>query len=296
MVSIFLGKYLFKKHLYRPSREAWSRKEASDTNDYEQMNMWFKGLEWAEENKDYKTDVDIISDGYHLYGEYYDFKKDKTVIIVPGRTETLRYSYFYAIAYKDIGFNILVIDKRGHGDSEGCYEDGGQSSYVDLHNWARFLKEKFNVEDITLHGICIGSEHCVHAIASKDCPDNIKRIITDGMYSTFKESFKLHMKKDKRSIFPYLQMTMLWAKHYTKSNFSHNGPIYEMDKITKPFLFIYTELDEFSTPKQGKALYEKCASKDKKIVFFQSGRHSHVLYHNKERYEQEIKTFIDEVA
>ena len=178
MLIIFLGFYigriLYRSHLVRKHPEDWGRDRCSDPTNYEQFLMCNEGLEWGEENNEFVQEVDIVSEGFHLYGEFYDFKKDKTVIIVPGRTETIQYSYYFAKAYKDVGFNILVIDKRAHGKSEGMYEEGGQFSHVDLIAWAKHIHKKFNCNDITLHGICIGGSTCTFAYASNDLPEYVK--------------------------------------------------------------------------------------------------------------------------
>ena len=296
VVGFIVGKILYKKHLVREHPEDWGRNRCSDPTNHEQMIMWNDGLKWGEDNKEFCQPVDIMSDGLHLFGEYYDFKKDKTVIIVPGRTETLQYSYYFARPYKKIGFNILVIDKRAHGWSEGKYEDAGQYSHVDLLNWCKFLHEKFNVNEITLHGICIGGSTCTFAFASKDAPDYLKRMVVDGLFATFYETFKNHMIEQRRSVFPYCHTTMFWAKHYTKADLTHNGPRYLMKNITKPVLFLYSKQDVFSTPDQANELYSKCASNNKELVWFDKGCHSHILINNPLKYQESIDKFMKETS
>ena len=74
-------------------------------------------------------------DGLKLIAEYYDFGFDKTAIIMPGRRECLIYSYFYAFPYKDAGVNVLVIDQRAHGLSEGKYSTCGIFEAKDVIDW-----------------------------------------------------------------------------------------------------------------------------------------------------------------
>ena len=296
VVGFIVGRILYRKHLVRAKPTDWGRNRCSDPTNYEQMLMWNDGLKWGEENKDFAQEVDIVSCGLHLYGEFYDFKKEKTVIIVPGRTETLQYSYYFARPYKELGFNILVIDKRAHGKSEGMYEDGGQFSHVDLLEWCKFLHEKFNVNDITLHGICIGGSTCTFAYASKDLPEYVKRLVVDGLYATFYDTFKNHMIDQHRTTFPYCHTTMFWAKVYTKADLIHNGPRYLMKKITRPVLFLYSKQDVFSTPDQANELYEKCAANKKELVWFDKGCHSHILINNPEKYRQAIDQFMKETS
>lgn len=289
--GVFVGRYIFRKQLVRRSRDEWARGTPSDTTNYEQIMMWNDGLSWARSHEDARIEVDIVSEGYHLYGEYFDFKKDKAVIIIPGRTETLQYSYHYAKAYERVGFNVLVIDKRGHGNSDGQYEDNGELSYVDIHAWARKLEEDFGMKDVTLHGICIGASHCLFAATKPGRPENIKRVVTDGMYETFGLTFKNHMKQDKRKVFPAFYFAMLWARIKVKAHFITNGPIKQVDKLDLPILLIYSKLDVFSTPDQAKRLYEKCGSEKKTLAWFDKGGHSHVYYNNESQYERTLSEF-----
>ena len=289
--GIIVGRSIYFKHLVRRKPEDWGHR-CSDPDDYEQRLMWDAGLQWAEENAEYRQEVDIESAGYRLHGEYFDFGFDKAVIIVPGRTESLCYSYYFAPGYKKAGVNVLVIDKRAHGKSEGKYEDNGQHSYVDLHAWAAFLHDRFGIEDITLHGICIGCSLCCFALSSPDCPKYIKRWVADGMYETFCLTFKNHMKKDKRPVFPYCYTAMLWGRKYAKADFIWNGPKKQIGKVRVPTLLIYTDLDVFSTPDQARRLYDALQA-DKELYFFHSGRHSHIRFHNEEEYDAQVKRWVE---
>ena len=287
-----VGKMLYFKYLVRKNPEDWGHR-CSDPDDYEQHLMWDEGLEWASQNEGARKEIDIVSDGYKLHGEYFDFGSKKAVIIVPGRTESLCYSYYYAPGYQKAGVNVLLIDKRGHGLSEGKYEDNGEHSHVDLIAWAKYLHDKLGIEDITFHGICIGCSLCCFALASPDCPTYVKRFVADGIYETFCLTLKNHMKKEKRPVFPYCYTAMLWGKKYAKADFIHNGPKKQIAKVTVPTLFLYTDLDAFSTPDQAKRLYEACPSKDKKLHFFHKGRHSHIRFHNKDVYDQMVKDWVN---
>ena len=289
--GIIVGKMLYFKYLVRKNPEDWGHR-CSDPDDYEQHLMWDEGLAWAEQHKDRRKEIDIVSDGYKLHGEYFDFGGNKAVIIVPGRTESLCYSYFYAPAYQKQGVNVLLIDKRGHGGSEGKYEDNGENSHVDIHAWAKMLHDDFGIEDITLHGICIGCSLCCFALSSPACPSYIKRFIADGMYETFCLTFKNHMKKEKRPVFPYCYTAMLFGRKYAKADFIHNGPVKQIGKVRVPTLLIYTELDDFSTPEQAHRLYS-LLNAEKELYFFHKGRHSHIRFHNAEEYDATCKRWLE---
>ena len=123
----FLVAYkVYSKTLMRGKLGSWGRKECSEPGNPALETMWKRGLAWVEGDKSYIKELSITSnDGLKLVGEWFDYGYDKTVIILPGRRETLVYSYYYAQPYKKLGVNVLVIDQRAHGLSEGTYSTCG---------------------------------------------------------------------------------------------------------------------------------------------------------------------------
>ena len=117
----FLVAYkVYSKTLMRDNNSHWGREQCSEPGNPAFETMWKRGLVWAKKDKSFIKELTIQSDdGLKLVGEWFDYGFDKTVIILPGRRETLVYSYYYAQPYKELGINVLVIDQRAHGLSEG---------------------------------------------------------------------------------------------------------------------------------------------------------------------------------
>ncbi len=293
IVPLIISKKIYRHWLVRETKEDWGHRCSDETN-YEQRLMWDAGIAWAEKHKDVKKPVHIVSDGYNLYGEYFDFGYDKSVIIVPGRTETWTYSYFYAPSYERAGYNVLVIDKRAHGFSDGRYGDMGKFSSIDIINWAKMIHEQYGINNITLHGICIGCSICLYAYNRPECPDYVNRLVVEGMFTTFYDSFYRHMKEQKRPTHPYCWMIMKYAQHNTHENYIHEGPIFEVKNCKKPVLFLFTTQDHYTYPEEAKAFLEKCGSKQKKLVWFEKGLHSHIRINNEEAYDKAIADFTEE--
>ena len=130
---------VYSKTLMRGHSGSWGREHCSEPGNKQLEEMWDKGLEWQKGEKSFIKELEIRSkDGLKLVGEWFDYGFDKTVIILPGRRETLVYSYFYAKPYKDAGVNVLVIDQRAHGLSEGKYSTGGIKEASDVSLWMKY--------------------------------------------------------------------------------------------------------------------------------------------------------------
>lgn len=291
IITLPISKKVYEHTLVRTSPEKWARVCSAPENE-EQLQMWNDGNAWMEKNREHIKEVKIENDGLKLYGEYFDFGSKNCVIILPGRCESLAYSYYFAPPYQEAGFNVLVIDTRCHGKSDGIYNTIGVKESGDVKAWARFASEKLCNEKIYIHGICIGTSAGLLAMASDDCPDCIKGLVTEGCYVSFRESYKRHMIADKRPLFPVLDTIMLLIKKHTGTNVYKHKPISAVKKIDQRMLFLFGKKDIFSIPKKSQKLFDACRSKDKKLVWFGEGGHSHLRINNTEKYDNAIIEFL----
>lgn len=281
---------VYNCNLRRKNKKMWSRERSAD--DAESIAMYDEGLAWAQSHNDKMTDLHIVNDGLNLYAEYYDFGCKRAVIIISGRTEGLRYGYYFARPYAESGFNVLCIDQRAHGNSDGKYNGIGFNEHRDVIKWASLLHDSYGNELVTLHGICIGSACAIYALTSPDRPDYLSGLVADGMYVNFNETFKNHMIEFKKPTFLVLDMIEVYSKHFAGAPFKY-GPIDVIDKYSGPFLMLHGRSDSYSTPEKAMELYEKAGSENKQIVFFEGGHHSRLRILNSELYDSSIKEYIN---
>lgn len=289
-ITMPIAKKVCRDTLVKTAPDKWGRVCSAPDNE-EQLAMWQSGIKWAESNKQYIKEISIINDGLKLVGEYFDYGCDRCVIIIPGRCECLMYSYYYAQTYEKVT-NILVFDSRSHGYSQGDRSYLGFKENEDLLKWAEYAHDVLGNKEIYFHGICIGAATAVQAITLPHAPKYITKFITDGCYTTFYETFKNHMIYDNRPVHPVIDEIRHILKKEIGVDMKKQGPIYLMDKVTIPTLFISTTQDKFSLPEKTKELYEKCGSAEKKLVWFDKGAHSHIRINNEEEYTSTILDFI----
>ena len=277
--------------LVRTSKTKWQR-GCSMPEDETQNKIFSIGMDWYKDNESFVKEVHIKNGKYNLYGQYFDFGYDKSVIILPGRMESLMYSYFFASPYKKAGYNVLTIDQRSHGLSDGIFNSLGYLEHEDTICWAKFLKEEFAMNKVVLHGICIGASNATFTVTSQKCPDNIKAVVTEGMYVNFYQSCKNHMISDKRIVFPTCQMICFYLWLFTGLNAFSNGPLRCMNKMKLPILMLQSKEDKFSLVERATQLFDKCTSEVKDIVYFEKGEHSRIRLVNQEKYDQSIIDFL----
>ncbi len=289
-VSVFIAAYcVYTTILKRKTKEQWGRAVSDQSANHLKMDAI--GIEWQKENDAYKEEVHIVHDGLNLYGEYYNFGFDKAVIILSGRTESLRYGYYFARPYSDLGFNVLVLDPRAHGLSDGVYNTVGFEESKDVLAWVNYLNETYALNSIMFHGICIGAAGGMLAITSPDCPENVVALVTEGMFANFGESMKNHLIERKKLMFPIMQAINFWMKVYTGHSMK-KGPINYIHKMNKPLLMLQGKKDNYSLLEYAEKMYNLCPSESKRLVLFDEGAHSMLRITDTKKYDLAISQFI----
>ena len=120
-------------------------------------------------------------DGLTLFGRYYHVKD--------GAPLDIGFHGYRSSALTDfaggselsfsMGHNLLLIDERAHGRSEGRTITFGIQERWDVERWARFAVERFGADvQIILYGVSMGAATVLMA-AGLDLPENVKGIIAD---------------------------------------------------------------------------------------------------------------------
>lgn len=293
VVMTFIVAYIvYSKTLMRGKSGTWGREHCSEPGCVPLETMWERGLKWQAKNKTFIKELAIKSkDGLKLVAEWFDYGFDKTVIILPGRREVLIYSYYYANPYKEAGVNVLVIDQRAHGLSEGKYSTGGIKEAEDVSIWMKLLHDKLGQKEIFLHGICVGT-CCATIVATKYKTDYLKAVILDSAFISYKEIYKNHYIEGGHKLFPVFYQIWMWFSFFTHCNINDSNPEKYMADFTLPVLYMWGTKDIYCLPEKSKILFAKCASKNKQIEWFDGAEHSRVRLFDEDLYDGLVKDFL----
>ena len=301
---IFLTAFIiFRKTLHRDPkqprfREISSRKVKNSALQPAIQHMIDEGIIWSKQYEGKIDDLHIVNDQLNLYGQYIDLGFDKCAIIVQGRTESLLYSYYFANAYAKSGYNILVIDTRAHGLSDGKYITAGIQEHRDLVKWIKLVKEKYGMEHFVIHGICIGAAGAIyaHEALMKENNENsglIKKLVLDGAFTSYYEIFRQHHLERKKPVFPFVHLIFFFVFMHTGARFFKFTPLKSMANIDIPTLFIFSKEDIYCTPEKTKELFDASPSKNKELRLFPKGKHSHVRINQPNEYDRVIEEFLN---
>lgn len=292
LATMPIAKKLYKKDWVRSEEGTQFPRGCSAPEIDWHLDMFNQGMKWREENLEFMKEVQITSLGDKLYGEYFDFGFEKTIILLPGRAETCWYATYYGEPFKKAGYNLLSIDPRAHGLSEGDLITFGVYEAKDTLEWAKFLHDECGVKHICLYGLCGGGTSACLALTDKDCPSYIDLFMNDGMPYSFLRVFKLRTKHGGHPTFPVTQEFAFLMKKNAGVNAYKLNNAKLVKKIKIPTLCMGGTLDFSAPPGDLKKIYDNSAAEDKEVHVFDNCRHSHLRYDSKEEYDNLVIDFL----
>nr|WP_307990771.1 alpha/beta hydrolase [uncultured Niameybacter sp.] len=176
-----------------------------------------------------------------------------------------------AKVYYQSGFNMLIPDLRGHGESEGDYVGMGWDDRLDLTHWVNLLIEKDPNIQIVLYGVSMGGATVMMA-SGESLPNQVKAIIEDCGYSSAWEEFSYILKEvSKVPPQPVLFAANIATRVLAGYWISEASAVKQVAKSTTPILFIHGEKDTFVPFFMLDKVYEAANCEKEKLVVKEAG-------------------------
>jgi fermentation-respiration switch protein FrsA (DUF1100 family) len=247
-----------------------------------------------------KQDPEILNmmsyDGLKLTAKFIQNKAEtgKAVILVHGFRNTGDDMGKLAEFYYEQGFDILLPDARGHGDSEGDYIGYGWHDRLDTIDWIDVLINKYDETNIMLHGNSMGAATVLMA-SGEQLPDEVKAIVSDSAYSTMKEELTHQLKHIyKLPAFPLLNVTSMITKIRAGYTFNEVSAIKQVKKNTLPLFIIHGDGDDLVPTKMANAIYD-AAGGDKALWIVPGAGHTKAFDNVTAEFEERLTNFMESV-
>ena len=288
---------LYKRVIPRQDKIRVNLDEMADMKKWEQYKKIIgPNKEWLmAQNLEY---VNIQSDdGLKLQGYYLPAEEpsDKLAICLHGYTSCglSDCSSVGAFLHRQ-GFDVLIIDSRAHGKSEGKYIGFGILERFDTLAWINYINERFDKKkNILLYGISMGGATVLMTAGCENLPDNVKAIVADCAFTSPDEIFSHVLKKDyKLPKFPIMKINEAMCKARAGYGFTDYSTIEAMKHAPCPIMFIHGSDDKFVPTWMSEKNYEACVA-PKELLFIDGAGHGAAYYENSELYEKRMLEFIN---
>ena len=234
------------------------------------------------------------ADNWTMTGTFINNNSDKTVILIHGLYQNRSMSIIYTDTYAQLGFNVLLIDLRSHGESDGIIT-WGQTEIKDIDLWCDYLRSSQNQHIIGIHGVSLGGAFALlHSGISARSADFY---VEDSSYSDLKSLYYNHLhnmvqlptnSKILDILWAYSQICMYW---HTGATLDDLSPQKAVQKDTAPILFLHGDADTLIPPAALYDLYNNCHA-PKQMHIFKNSIHAQGIADYPEEYNQTVRDFL----
>lgn len=212
-------------------------------------------------------------DGLKLHGKYYEYAK--------GAPMELMFHGYRGSAERDLcggvqrafalGRNVLIVDQRACGKSEGRVITFGVKESRDCLAWLSYITERFGEKQkVILTGISMGAATVLCA-AGRELPPQVVGILADCGYTSAKAIIQKvinQMGLPSKLLYPFVK---LGARLFGSFNVEEISPVEAVTRCTVPVIFIHGETDDYVPYRMSQENYDACPTAKRLVTVPDAG-------------------------
>lgn len=271
--------------LTAPINQSENPEQEKEKKNSEEAKEWF-------ENSGYEDKYMTSYDGLKLHAYTVTQEgSDRWVAIVHGYTGKALDMIVPAMEYYKMGYNCLLMDCRGHGQSEGNYIGMGWHDRLDLVDWCEEIITWNPDAGIILYGASMGGATVMMA-SGEELPANVKAIVEDCGYTSVKDEFAYQLKQIfGLPSFPVLNFASIVTKFRADYTLGGADAVSQLKKTRVPILFIHGTADTFVPFSMLDQVYQAAAS-EKDIFIVEGAGHGMARAVAGDAYWNKIQEFL----
>ncbi len=167
---------------------------------------------------------------------------------------------------RQLGMDMLIVDQRSHGKSDGKTISFGVRERFDCLSWARYAAERWPGRPIILAGVSMGAATVLMA-SDLDLPAEVKGIVADCPYSDpsaiIKKVGRDSMGPASILLYPFI---LLGARLYGGFSLTAASPVKAVRQARVPILLIHGEDDRFVPCDMSREIFDACTGKKTRVT------------------------------
>lgn len=243
----------------------------------------------------YKEAVVTSYDGLRLFGKCYIASADAPwLIMLHGYRSGAERDFCGGLKFGiDSGFNVLLVDQRAHGKSEGkCLTFGIKERY-DCLTWTNYVISQAGGScKIALYGMSMGAATVLMA-AGSGLPKNVACIVADCGYTSPKAIIKKVIREMHYPVFPTYALVRLGGMLFGGFDIEEYSAVQAMEKCDIPVLFIHGDDDRFVPCDMGRENHRHCRAEGKKLLIVPNAGHGMSYMSDKRAYLGTVSEFLN---
>ena len=291
-------------------KETFVRNDKLDTTP-----AWYEYISANQEGREYiyslnPKDLYINSfDNLKLHGLFINNNSNKTIICVHGyKAKDGLYDFGMSAKFlNSLGYNLLFVDNRAHGLSQGKYIGFGVLDSIDVNSWIDYLVTNMNQETIILYGMSMGAATVLNTDSSPSdsspcsspdsspCSSPVKAIIADCGFASGYDEVAYQIKKMYHlPSFPLVPISNILLKLLAKYSLKDKEAYKSIKNYKNNLLIIHGSRDHFVPTSDAYKIFENATCK-KKLLIIKDASHAKSYLKDTKLYEKTVREFLDEI-
>lgn len=223
---------------------------------------------------------------------------NRTVLLIHGYGDAKVGAIAWAPLFHQMGWNILALDLRAHGESGGAYSTAGYWEQHDLNQVINRLRATHprQTESLVLFGVSLGAAAALAAAVTRD---DLAALILEGPYANFRDAVTAHGRLFGAPGGWMQSLAFKLSQLITRADFAAVRPVELIPRVSCPMMIIHAGEDCFMLKDEASTLCAALARRgDPCDIFWEVSDAGHVLAFaaSPEEYRARISRFLDSVV
>ena len=235
-------------------------------------------------------------DGLRLHGQLLQQPGAKgTILLFHGYRSSWIIDFSIVLPYYySLGYNLLAVDERAHGQSEGVYITFGIHERRDAATWAQYAAMHFGPDHpLFLGGLSMGATTVLLASAL-ELPPSVRGVIADCGFSSpeaiMRSVLRAHVKWLPAG--PLLALMDICTRAFAGFSIRDASTLDAVSQTKLPILFLHGTADTFVPCAMSQAAYDVCAS-EKQLILVDGARHGYSYLVDRPRVQAALADFLE---
>ncbi|HEY0067507.1 MAG TPA: alpha/beta hydrolase [Flavisolibacter sp.] len=230
-----------------------------------------------------------LSNGLPIEGWYAGNDSAKgCVILFHGISVNKSYVINEAAMFRQMGYNVLLVDFRAHGRSDGNNSTFGVEETGEVQKAFVFAQGRGN-RNIILYGVSMGAAVCLKAVAEKKVQP--AALIADMPFGCLQDHMRARARMHGFPSQPFAFLVTFWAGVERGFNGFNHSPTAYAREVNCPVLLQWGDKDPYVSRSETESIFNNLPAQ-KKLAIYEGAGHESFLNREPVQWKTQVTEFL----